>query len=425
MVISSPSIDICAIVSYDTEYPESGFCLPESVVLISSDYPSYIKYMGSKSKIIDFLVDGINEVRDPGEPILDLFSGSASLAGAVGKQSTFYSNDIQVYSGIIADAYTKAWQAPGTPTSQEIINRAEKEVGDNSSLIKDYLPLYTGNIDLSTFVLYEQKQRELIDKSFDHTWHLFVKNYSGTWWSAYQCLWIDAIRKEIENYREHPIYPVLMSSLMFAMAYCSQGTGHYAQYRDAKTISSMKDISIYRIRDISQYFTRKYNEALKILSTEPPENISLSSTLDFRESLNEFEGGVVYADPPYCFVHYSRFYHALETLVLYDYPELQVKGGKTVKGRYRVNRHQSPFSIQSQVPGAFLSLFEGVRNSNSKLVLSYSNTGMISLEELSDLANTVFNGRDIELLSMDYQHMTLGRQGIRHRDVKECLLLIK
>ncbi|WP_219861515.1 DNA adenine methylase [Vreelandella piezotolerans] len=394
-------------------------------MLISNDYPSYIKYMGSKSKIIDFVVDGINEVRDPGQPVLDLFSGSASLAGAVGQQTDFYSNDIQIYSGILADAYTKAWNAPGTPNSRDIINRAEAEVGRASETIQDFLPLYSRDMNLETFVSYEEKQRELIDKNFNHDWHLFLKNYSGTWWSAYQCLWIDAIRKEIENYREHPVYPVLMSSLMFAMAYCSQGTGHYAQYRDAKTISSMKDISIYRFREISQYFSRKYNEAVSLLSKKPPTNISLSSSLDFTESLNEFEGGVIYADPPYCFVHYSRFYHALETLVLYDYPELQVKGGKTVKGRYRVDRHQSPFSIRSKVSGAFQELFRGVLETDSKLVLSYSNTGMISLEELSDIANTIFRGRNMELLSMDYQHMTLGRQGIRHRDVKECLLLVK
>lgn len=393
-------------------------------MLRSDDYPSYIKYMGSKSKIIDFVVDGINEVRQPGQPVLDLFSGSASLAGAIGRQTNFYSNDIQVYSGILADAYTRAWKADKTPTAEDIIRKAEMEVKKTSEEIQSYLPEYNRNLDLTTFVSYEERQRELINHTFDHKWHLFLKNYSGTWWSAHQCLWIDAIRKEIETYNNHPVYSTLMSSLMFAMAYCSQGTGHYAQYRDAKTISSMKDIYIYRARDIPSYFSRKYNEAIALLSTNPPENICRSTSLDFQESLRTFEGGVVYADPPYCFVHYSRFYHALETLVRYDYPELQIKGGKTVKGRYRVDRHQSPFSIRSKVAKAFHYLFDGVRQTNSKLVLSYSNTGMISLEELSSIANDVFQGYKIELLSMDYQHMTLGRQGIRHRDVKECLLLI-
>lgn len=381
--------------------------------------------MGSKSKIIDFVINGINEVRQEGKPVLDLFSGSASLAGAIGRQTDFYSNDIQAFSSIIADAYTNAWKSPSSPDADTILKKARDEVSKNYASISGYETCYKKPMELNEFVHIEEKQRSLINYSYSHSWHLFLKNYSGTWWSAKQCLWIDAIRKVAEEYREDPAYTVILSSLMFAMAYCSQGTGHYAQYRDAKTTSSMKDISIYRVRDIEKYFFRKYNEVFSALPKEPNPRVSVSTSLDFRNKLNQFSDGVIYADPPYCFVHYSRFYHALETLVLYDFPELQYKGGKIVKGRYRAERHQSPFSIKSKVKGAFEDLFQGVANSDSNLVLSYSNTGMITLEELEGMANDIFYDKSIDLLSMDYQHMTLGRQGQRHRDVKECLLLIK
>lgn len=394
-------------------------------MLVANPYPSYIKYMGSKSKIIDFIINGINEVRRDGQPILDLFTGSASLAGAIGRQATVLSNDIQAYSGILADAYTIAWRNSKTPTAEEILKEAEREINLHQSDIIDYLIDYSLCNSLDSFNKAEVKQRELINFSFSHKYHLFLKNYSGTWWSAKQCMWIDAIRKVAEDHNANSAYPLIMSSLMYAMAYSSQGTGHYAQYRDAKTPSSMKDILIYRSRDLAAYFSRKYKEVLSTLDISEPKTASRSTSQDFKASLTGFKNGVVYADPPYCFVHYSRFYHALETLVLYDFPELQIKSEKIVKGRYRVNRHQSPFSISSKVPGAFKDLFSGVQNGNSNLVLSYSNTGMISLTQLADLANEIFIGRKIELLSTDHQHMTLGRQGIRHRDVKECLLLVK
>lgn len=394
-------------------------------MLIAKPYPSYIKYMGSKSKIIDFIIEGINEVHSDEQPILDLFSGSASLAGAIGRQTTLQSNDIQSYSGILADAYTLAWRDTCTPSTDEIIKEAEKEISQYESDVAEYLIDYSLCNSLDAFNRAEEKQRELINFHFSHKDHLFLKNYSGTWWSAKQCMWIDAIRKVAENHKSDSAYPVIMSSLMFAMAYCSQGTGHYAQYRDAKTASSMKDILIYRSRDLASYFSRKYKEVLTSLEATPPQTASSSTSLDFKDSLQGFKRGVVYADPPYCFVHYSRFYHALETLVRYDFPDLQIKSEKIVKGRYRVDRHQSPFSIHSKVAGAFKDLFTGVQEGESNLVLSYSNTGMISLEELSDIANDIFKGRNIELLSTDHQHMTLGRQGIRHRDVKECLLLVK
>ncbi|MNG17560.1 hypothetical protein D3C85_1778630 [compost metagenome] len=58
-------------------------------------------------------------------------------------------------------------------------------------------------------------------------------------------------------------------------------------------------------------------------------------------------------------------------------------------------------------------------------MLSYSNTGMIELNRMVEIASNVFEGRGMELLTMDHQHMTLGRTGVRHRDVKECLLLVR
>lgn len=393
-------------------------------MLKAASYPSFVKYMGSKSKIIDFVVEGINEVRKPGDAVLDLFSGSATLAGAIGRQVDFFSNDIQTYSARLSRAYASSRKGNKTPSAKTIVERASNIVADIQHSVADSLFSYNGDITLGEFGRIEAIQRELLGRQFFHGWHLFLKNYSGTWWSAEQCLWIDALREVAEEYRDDPAYDVMIASLMFAMAYCSQGTGHYAQYRDANTESSLKDILIYRRRDVSLYFIRKYDEALSLLPQLAPTLEFSASTQDYAQCLAEFKGGVVYADPPYCFVHYSRFYHALETLVLYDYPELQVKGGAIVKGRYRVERHQSPFSIASQVEGAFERLFCGVQSSQSKLVLSYSNTGMIGLDRMGEIAADIFGDRNMQLLTMDHQHMTLGRTGVRHRDVKECLLLV-
>jgi adenine-specific DNA-methyltransferase len=132
----------------------------------------------------------------------------------------------------------------------------------------------------------------------------------------------------------------------------------------------------------------------------------------------------IYADPPYAFVHYSRFYHAIETFVLYDYPEMQIKGGKIVKGRYREVRHQSHFSIRSLVPSAFESMFQAVSRTGSNLVLSYSNSGLFKLPEMFDLANSCLEQTyKISVLTTDHTHMTMGRREDRTRDVEEALLI--
>lgn len=376
--------------------------------------------MGSKSKIMGFVLNGINQVRDD-RPICDLFAGSASLSGAIGQQATVVSNDIQSYSGLLADTYNRAYRDQTTPNADHLLALASAiSKRRKRKVVVDY----NSDMTFETFNEYEELQKALLTQDFDYKWHLFAKNYSGTWWSYEQCLWIDAIREVAEGFRSNPIYPAIMSSLMFAMAYASQGTGHYAQYRDAKTHSSYKDILIYRKRSIGQYFKRKYQDILSYIPDRPVIIPHQSTALDFKDCLKRFEGGTVYADPPYCFVHYSRFYHTLETLVLYDFPKLQIQRGKVVKGRYREERHQSPFCIQSQVCGAFEDLFEGVKSSGSSLVLSYSNTGMISLDELLSIGEKVLPNRKIVVLTIDHEHMTMGRKEDRQRSVKEGLLLV-
>ena len=71
-------------------------------------------------------------------------------------------------------------------------------------------------------------------------------------------------------------------------------------------------------------------------------------------------------------------------------------------------------------------MFEGIAASRSNMVLSYSNTGMITMAELEEIAALTFGANyHLELETTDHKHMTLGRQGDRHRDVEECLVLAK
>ena len=211
-----------------------------------------------------------------------------------------------------------------------------------------------------------------------------------------------------------------------AMADTRPGTGHFAQYRDAMDDSSMADISIYRKRSVRGYFVRKYDAVAADLPLEPPAHGHEITSLDHAARLATLPTSTVYADPPYVFVHYSRFYHALETVCRYDDPAIQIKGGSVVKGRYREDRHQSPFCIRTQVPGAFETMFRGVAASRSNLVLSYSDTGLIAFDRLRTIAEeTLGADYSIEVLEAAHRHMTMGRRADRDRAVKEKLVLAR
>lgn len=400
--------------------------LPEEEIISPRKYPQLIKYMGSKAKIINFVSESIRSIYDGGV-VCDLFSGAASLSGALGASYPMLTNDIQHYSSLIASVYLKPAQEIDVETLIQDATTNYKKAKSKITIDIDY----SGFTSLKEFNEIEVRNRTLINQNFRHHYHLFVKNYSGTWWSAEQCLWIDAIKQAIDKRLKsgeygQAEYALTMSTLLHAMAYSSQGTGHYAQYRDAKTVSSMLDINIYRQKILQELFVNKLNKMIVWTADNVIDLNHSTTTLDYKDCLKELNGGTVYADPPYAFVHYSRFYHAMETLCLYDYPELQIKGGSVVKGRYREERHQSPFCIRSQVGSAFEDLFSGVKNTGANLALSYSDSAMITLETLLDISKkTLSSDYDIWVEDLDHKHMTMGRQNDRSRDVKELMLLAR
>ena len=223
-------------------------------------YPQLIKYMGSKARIIQFVSEAIESVHDRGI-VCDLFSGSCSLSGTLGDSYSVLSNDIQHYSAFLGSVYL-------FPVGKVDIESLMVDALANYKKAKVRIPdnlEYNGFNSLKEFNAIEKRNRALINETFRNRYHLFVKNYSGTWWSAEQCLWIDAIKQAIDKRLRnsewnHPEYALAMSTLMYAMAYTSQGTGHYAQYRDAKTQSSMDDINIYRQKRLPDLFIKKFSQ---------------------------------------------------------------------------------------------------------------------------------------------------------------------
>jgi len=390
-------------------------------------YPQVIKYMGSKAALLPFIAQSLSQVDVSGRPIVDLFAGACAISGGFGNAAKIISNDIQEYSATIASSYLHKVDRAG---NVDVISLAEVFVRDKLRCLPDGLT-HSEDGTLDDFNVVENNNKALLDKEFDFPFHLFTRAYSGTWWSAEQCVWIDSIRQTLDLLREDGSFSEAdfrlgLTCLMHAMAYTSQGTGHYAQYRDAKDESSMKDIAKYRRQSVAEYFKRKFASLVAWNSQHVVDLRHETTSLDYRDCLAGLAPSVVYADPPYAFVHYSRFYHAIETIVRYDYPELQLKGGEVVKGRYRSDRHQSPFCISTQVRSAFVGLFDGVKDSNSDLLLSYSNTGMIEIDELIELAYQELGSRyDVWVDTLDHDHMTMGRREDRTRQVEESLIVAR
>ncbi len=386
----------------------------------SAKLPHLMKYMGSKRELLDFIISSINDLDIESNWFCDLFSGTSVVGCSLKDEYNVQINDIQIYTSIFANTYL--------PNINKLINSTELEKIKDRVLfyVDEFYRKYPDLIfDYNSIDNYEKltkleiQQQNLIYSNFEIGFHLFVKYYSGTYWSYTQCVWIDSIRAVAEEYKGKSDYYIILSSLIYAMSYTSQSTGHFAQFRDV-TESNMHDIMLYRIRDIWTYFEKKFLEILNMVDVEATNRYTIT-TLDYLDCLRLIERNtIVYADPPYSSVHYSRFYHVIETLVRYDHPVIKYKG------RYRDDRHQSPFDKKTEVKNAFKLLFEGIKCRRSHLVLSYSDNGMISQKDILEIGNTIFGDEyECKLQSKEYIHSKMGRSDEHQLDVNELIISYK
>jgi len=387
--------------------------------------PHIIKYMGSKRNILDFVYDTIQELDPQGKKRLyDIFAGSSVVSGAFRNVRPVTCNDIQSYSSVIGKIYLQNydWESVDIQSLESFVDDVAIEAERIRENFKDFRINYRDDLSLDFIIDKEEEHRKFIDQTFQGFEHLFIQKFSGTYWSLDQCIDIDAVATVVrrEKFSVPFFYNLVHGALMFSMAYCSQSTGHYAQYRDMNE-DNVNDILIYRKKSIIELFEKKLYTLSEYFDGENNSNYNHEATnLDYLDSiLSSEKNSIIYADPPYQFVHYSRFYHALETLVKYDYPEVKYKG------RYRTDRHQSPFCIRTKVYDAFKSMFEAVVKKDSTLVISYSDNGMISMDTLISCAKSVSKKYVIEVKEIDYLHSTMGRQKDKYRKVKEVLLIFK
>ena len=232
----------------------------EKIEIKESKIPHLLKYMGSKREILDFVIEAIESLEVKSSWLCDLFSGTGVVGGVLKDKYSIHANDVQAYSAILSSTYLSNLKGKiSQDCLYEIKERVDILVADFYNRIPNYRFDYSKIESFDEFNLIELEQQKLIDKDFKIGFHLFTKNYSGTYWSFEQCVWIDSIRAVAERYVGKPQYYPILSSLIFSMSYASQSTGHYAQYRDA-TEDNMLDIMSYRKREIWPYFERKFIE---------------------------------------------------------------------------------------------------------------------------------------------------------------------
>jgi adenine-specific DNA methylase len=188
-----------------------------------------------------------------------------------------------------------------------------------------------------------------------------TKAYGGHYFSPKQSVWIDALRSSLP--KDESIKIVALSALIQAASQCAAAPGHTAQPFQPTRTAKQFLVGAWE-KDIVQFTKNIFIS----LCTRFANKQGISEVADANNAAKQLkEGDLVFIDPPYSGVHYSRFYHVLETIAKGECGE--VSG----VGRYPDPsfRPRSKYSVQSESVAALDDLLGTVARNKAKAILTF------------------------------------------------------
>lgn len=419
-----------------------------------------IQYLGSKMRISDFIFREVERITPEGGTVADVFSGSGVVAYNLAKSYRVYANDIQYYCKIINEALLVEYPTNSVPSIDElrrsssyVKNKEKLERLFKTALKREKRLLKERDVDFLVNITehgvfydktnmegeYEEFNKDYFGKAYDlfdaeriekarlkNEYMLFCLYYANSYFSLGQCVEIDSLKCAIDSLDNYCARTILTACLMHAVSeiVCSVGKNFAQPMKLVDGKGKIKKFAISRCfrdrtMDLAVPFANMYQIILTKKKLASNDNKVFSSeVISFIESLKKGEVDTFYLDPPYTIDHYSRFYHVLETLVLYDYPELEKKKmkGRTIvlNGRYRTGRFQSSFCIPSKGLNEFSRMISLIRSKNGNVVLSYSDSEdvldtrkrVVSLSQLQEVLDNHYS--DVEMIRIDHRYRKLS-----------------
>lgn len=316
-----------------------------------------IPYIGNKRKLLPLIDRAVRMTGVGGGVFFDAFAGSG-VVSRYAKTAGFrvVSNDWEPYTETINRAYVEANRPPAFERLGGI-DAAFAELnalpGERGYIASHYCPA----------------DDEIYDVDRER---MFYTQQNGRR--------IDAIRERIESWKaEGCIDPaeeaVLLASLIYQASYCSNTSGVFKGFH--RGWGGATKTAWYRIRSVLTLKPPLFQD-----NTQP--NVVLRG--DASALAPEIECDIAYLDPPYNQHQYGANYHLLNTIALWDKPELSpwISGnGKHDKAAIRTDwrsLRRSPYCYRSTALGAFTEL---VRRLRSRFTLvSYSTDGIIPVEDM-------------------------------------------
>ena len=384
------------------------------------DYFTVLNYQGSKKNLIEFIHESLNAYIDETDIILDIFCGTCSVGYSYKRSNTVFANDTEKYAQTIASALL----GPGIDSLNVFnVELYKHNLNRNLASFQEDVSkeeLYLNNRETKNLIsLYREFKTiwnsdifQTLDKS---RYQLFVSYYSTSYFGIRQAIEIDSIRETIETCDDCN-RNVLLTCLFFAMKECVfSKDGHMAQPLDLEK-NSVRLIN-QREKSIYSYFVDKLSDFLNgVFPSGKVENKTFNEDFEsvIKNKIIQDDVTVIYADPPYTDMQYSRYYHLLNTVIDYNYPKPTVSRGKYTKGLYLENRFQSQLSRKSSCLDSMEKLIEFSKKYNKTLAISFAypqnrdaqktDRYVMSIDGLIESCKKEFGTDKVHVRKVNYQH---------------------
>lgn len=441
-----------------------------------------IQYLGSKYRILPQLVPFLKQYTPSNGVFFDLFAGTTCVAQAMLDHGKVVTNDSMLYSKYFGDVLVVGPCPGDLPLCRvDTILQSETYVNNSEYLSSLYEPFLAeedallkssdadalcnfchrlptlwrvspgeGAHQLLSFL--SELRTSLTKRSLAHQPAcLFTTYYAGTYFGLRQAIEIDSFRAAIASLEHKQLLSpwqakAYLCALMAALSAAVSSAGkHFAQPILVLGATRKKSFAKRRcLSDRQISITDRVAHVITLLNSHKYPEYQNNRSVMYRfedidrcfvqqgrthvylkHSLGVAGVDCIYADPPYTAQQYSRFYHILETLCLYDYPTIQTgRTGAFTSGLYRTERHYSPFCRITKAPQAFYSLFKFAKQLNATLLLSYSesrnptgNRRMVTPRQLSEIAAAL--NLSMQCFDLDHAYKPLNRQAVRVNGAKE------
>lgn len=373
-----------------------------------------MKYMGSKRAMLG---NGLGELLEreirSASRFVDLFAGSGAVAIHVAQRFPVpvTAIDLQQYSAIVTSAVVGRQRRFGWQQIWE-----EWEAQARKSFHDSGAP-YSTSLTRTTV----RKLRSWCSKQIGMP---ITKAYGGHYFSPQQAVWIDALRAYLPKKKSIGI--AALSALIQAASQCAAAPGHTAQPFQP-TCTALPFLQDAWTRDIVARTKQALSKLAGIHALKRGSGDVADANV-FARQLHE--GDLVFIDPPYSGVHYSRFYHVLETIAQGDC------GVVSGVGRYpdAKLRPRSRYSLKTESADALDELLRRVALHGAKAILTFPNhdcSNGLSGDQVREIAQRHFS---IEEQMIASKFSTLGGNSgdgkrpsdrAARRDAQELILVLR